>query len=264
MSAILAATPSAAPCWRDVVWPKEHGSWSLALEPLALGLLVAPSGAGAAFAVTVVAGFFARRPLRIAWCDGRADRRSAARRALFAAAILGIAGLSVATALSGMGWQLWLLPSALFGAVFLSFDLRQSGREQYAELAGALAFAWLPAVFVMLAGGAPSNAAILAAAMLVRTVPTVLAVRAAVRARKNHSRPSWLPVLVATVAALLMVCLAAAGLCPRLAGVLALCLAVRAFALLVYPRPALRASTLGLIEAALGLVYVGLLVLAWR
>ncbi len=28
--------------------PKEHGSWSLALEPVAFGLLVAPSAAGAA------------------------------------------------------------------------------------------------------------------------------------------------------------------------------------------------------------------------
>jgi hypothetical protein len=27
---------------RELAWPKEHGSWSLALEPLALGLFAAP------------------------------------------------------------------------------------------------------------------------------------------------------------------------------------------------------------------------------
>ena len=36
-------------------WPKEHGSWSLALEPVALGLLVAPSPAGLALATAALA-----------------------------------------------------------------------------------------------------------------------------------------------------------------------------------------------------------------
>ena len=45
--------------------PKEHGSWSLALEPVALGLLVAPSAAGAALAAAAVSGFFLRRPWKL-------------------------------------------------------------------------------------------------------------------------------------------------------------------------------------------------------
>ena len=47
--------------WREVVkltLPKEHGSWSLALEPVAFGLLVAPSAAGAALALAAGLGFF--------------------------------------------------------------------------------------------------------------------------------------------------------------------------------------------------------------
>ena len=32
--------------WRELVWPKEHGSWSLAGEPLALALVAAPTTAG--------------------------------------------------------------------------------------------------------------------------------------------------------------------------------------------------------------------------
>ena len=32
--------------WRELVLPKEHGSWAFAFEPIALGLLIAPSPAG--------------------------------------------------------------------------------------------------------------------------------------------------------------------------------------------------------------------------
>jgi hypothetical protein len=48
-----------------LILPKEHGSWSLALEPLALGLLAAPSLAGGPLAIAAIAGFFLRRPLKI-------------------------------------------------------------------------------------------------------------------------------------------------------------------------------------------------------
>ena len=34
--------------WRTVVTPTEHGGWGLTLEPALLGLLIAPSAAGAA------------------------------------------------------------------------------------------------------------------------------------------------------------------------------------------------------------------------
>lgn len=65
--ASVASGPLVRPASVGTVFlPKEHGSWSLALEPLALGLLVAPSLAGGALAGAVLAGFFARRPLKAA------------------------------------------------------------------------------------------------------------------------------------------------------------------------------------------------------
>lgn len=36
--------------WKRIVLPSEHGSWGFLAEPLLLGLLAAPSGAGAALA----------------------------------------------------------------------------------------------------------------------------------------------------------------------------------------------------------------------
>ena len=70
-SNVLTAEPilsETAPRRGAVFLPREHGSWSLALEPLALGLLVVPSAAGAALAAAALAGFFARRPLKAAAC----------------------------------------------------------------------------------------------------------------------------------------------------------------------------------------------------
>lgn len=69
---------AAGTAWRDLLLPKEHGSWSLAFEPLGLALLVMPSVGGAWLAVAVVAVFFARRPMRIGFREARAERRRAA------------------------------------------------------------------------------------------------------------------------------------------------------------------------------------------
>ncbi len=242
--------------WRHTVWPKEHGSWSLAFEPLALGLLAAPSPAGAALGVAVAAGFFCRRPLRIALADKSAARRRAARTAVLLCAAVALAALAVAVSMGGVAWMIWLLPTVIGGVAFLNFDLKQAGREQQAEVAGAFAFAWLPAVFAALAGWPFAAAVALGAIMLARSVPTVLAVRSAVRARKTKTAPARWPVLVAGLALALVTGFALAGAAPRLAVVATAVLAVRAFLLLVWPRPLLRASTLGMIEAILGLGFV--------
>lgn len=242
--------------WRHTVWPKEHGSWSLAFEPLALGLIAAPSPAGAALGVAVAAGFFLRRPLRIAMADKVAERRRAARTAVMLCGAVALAGLASAVYLGGAEWVSWLLPTVLGGLAFLHFDLKQEGREQHAEVAGALAFAWLPAVFASLAGWAVLPAAALGTIMVARSVPTVLAVRSAVRARKTKTAPQPWPVLVAMLAVAAVGGFAAAGAASRLAVIATGVLAVRAFLLLVWPRPLLRASTLGMIEALLGLAFV--------
>src|SRR5258708_7378263 len=68
-SSLAASPPRVSPVpttvFRSSVFlPKEHGSWSLALEPILLGLLVAPSGSGVSLAVAAIAGFFARRPFK--------------------------------------------------------------------------------------------------------------------------------------------------------------------------------------------------------
>ena len=63
------SVPSPRPMLRSVALPTEHGGWGLTLEPVLLGLLVAPSVAGlaiggAAFLVFVAVNAGEARPRR--------------------------------------------------------------------------------------------------------------------------------------------------------------------------------------------------------
>lgn len=250
--------------WRDLVLPKEHGSWSLALEPLAFGLIAAPSAPGGWFAVAVTAAFLGRRPLRIAWREVRPERRGEARLALAACGLVATAALAAAISLGGVAWLAWLVPSALAGALFLSFDLRNGGREETAEIAGAAAFAFLPAAIATLNGAAPVEALALALVMCGRAVPTVLGVRALLRGAKTGTRRAAPALFAAFLAFGTGAALVRAGFAPTTAVVALGVLAARAFGLHVFPRPTFRARTIGMIEAALGLGFVLAVAVAWR
>jgi hypothetical protein len=238
-----------------VFLPKEHGSWSLALEPLALGLLVAPSWAGGALAGAVLAGFFARRPLKASFAAGDPIRRRESREVLVMWGALALAGLFEAGVLGGWG-ALWpLLPAAALGLVFAHWDGQGEGRSSVAELAGSAAFALVPAALVTLAGGSPLVALTLAALVLARSIPAVVTVRHYLRAAKGAaSSPAW-PVLASGVAAAGLLGLVLAGAAPRVAAVLGAALFVRTIWLTGPWRPAWPARRIGQAEAMLGLVY---------
>lgn len=252
--------------WRAAVQlalPKEHGSWSLALEPVAFGLLVAPSAAGAALALAAVAGFFLRRPLKRLVAGGPAARQPPALVCATILALLGGSGLLLAVRLgaAGGGWP--LLPAALAGAVFAWCDGRNAARAGAAEVAGAVTFGLLPAAFGALAGWSVAASLALAAMMLVRSVPTVLTVRASLRIRKGQAF-SIAPALMAAGAGIfLTACLAALRLMPWAAVVFASVFAARTSWLLL-GRPGLPARILGITEAVLGALMVLVLALMWK
>lgn len=250
--------------WRDVALPREHGSWSFALEPLALGLLAAPSRAGACLAIAVVAGFLARRPLRIALRDSQPARRAAARGPLAILALIAGGFLAGAIGWGGVAWLVWLIPVAAAGAVFLRFDFRGASREEIAEVAGAAAFALVPAALAVLAGWGPVAAAALALLMVGRAVPSVLTVRAYLRAGKIGERRAASALVSTGLALVVAVGFVRNGIAPNATAWILSLFAVRALALLGWPRPGLRARTLGMIETVLGLAFVLATALAWR
>jgi hypothetical protein len=233
------------------------------LEPMVLGLALAPSLAGGCLAMAVFAAFLARRPLRLVVGEGVGARRAAAKGPLVALAVVAAGFFAGAVALGGAAWLVWLAPVLAAGTVFLYFDLRAAGREELAEVTGAGAFALLPAVFAVLAGRSAATAIALAVIRVGRAVPAVLGIRASLRAAKTGLRrpaPALIGVLLALAAGAL---LARAGLAPTMAAVGLAILALRTVALLGWPRPPLRARTLGIMEAVLGAGFVLSVAMTW-
>jgi len=255
---------SAIPPVAPVFLPKEHGSWSLALEPLALGLLVAPSWGGTALAAAALAGFFARRPLMSTFQSVSVDRRRAAGKTLALLATLAAIGLLEA-GLSGSPAALWpLLFAVPLGGLFVYFDARGDSRALAAELAGSAAFAFLPAALATLAGWPPAAALALASIALARGGPTVLTVRTSLRLSKGQAGGAFVSILAAGLATAGLFILAHQQLVPWLAAGFAILFLVRT-AWLVSPfRPVWPARRIGLIESILGALYVGIIALAYH
>lgn len=243
--------------------PKEHGSWSLALEPLALGLLAVPSVPGLWLALAAFAGFLARRPLRLARRETDVARRHAAVQALAILAGVALGALIVAFMLAPVNLIGWLVAPALAGAVFLVFDLQNDGREGAAEIAGATAFAAFTGTIAAAGGWTFVGAGALLFAMCGRAIPTVMAVRSYVRSTKT-GRLQPLPALVAaTLAAATAMVLSWRGLLPLVVPIALTLLWLRTWVLLVFPRPRIRARTLGFQELGWGVAYVVSVALLW-
>ncbi len=302
MAALLAS-------FRSLVLPREHGSWSLALEPVALGLLVAPTRAGGWLALAAAAAFLARRPLKLTLTTPAADpRRLAAAR--WAALLTALALLSVTFVVSAphpanlrntQNWpspstsvqtapdappppaamlrntqhwsaatlpslaSLWpLLLAVPFGAAFLWFDRRGEMRAAEAELCGSLTFALLPATFATLAGWSAGAALGLATAMVVRSAPTVLTVRAYLRIAKGQRASAWLPIGAAGAGLAALVILQRDGLVPLLVPVAGAGLALRSAWLLSRWAPRWSARRVGTLEAVLGGAFLVALTVAYR
>lgn len=265
MEAVRSAAPMPLPRirLRDVVVPKEHGSWSLAFEPLALGLSIAPSAAGAWLAVAVLAGFFARRPLKIVLRDRDAMRRHAAARALVLCGAAGLAACAFALGAGGVHWTGWLLPFAGCGAAFLFFDLQNNAREERAEILGAAAFASVTPALVAAAGAGAVETGIALIAMMGRAVPSVMYVRACVRGGKTGEYRCAPALLMGGVA-----CAAGVGAwsmrcAPAIVPIALGFLFVRSAIRLARRQP-VRARTLGLQELAIGIAYIAAVSAAWR
>lgn len=260
----LGALPTAGRPAASVFLPKEHGSWSLALEPLALGLLVAPSVAGGSLALVAFVGFLARRPLKQILPAGGSARSGPARRALTLFIALGIVGLSV-TLLTADWQRLWplllVIPPA---ACFAWFDAQGESRAAAAELVGSAAFAGLPTALATLAGWSRPAALALGMIALARTLPTVLTVRTYVRQAKQQGARSTAPLLAAALVTTILCALRSANLIPLTSVIAASVLLVRSVWLLGSHRPTWSASRVGRMEAILGLLYVTTIAAAYH
>ena len=217
------------------------GRWRSSRSPL--GLIAAPSLAGAALAVSLFAAFLGRRPFKTMATGPDRDRRRAAWPAAAVLSVLAVVAFAEAVALGGVP-ALWpLLLCVPPGLLFAGFDLRGDSRAPAAELAGSAAFALLPAAFATLSGWPATGALALAALMLARCGPTILYVRTYLRRAKTGRASAAPALLAATAAAAVTAVLVILRLAPVAALPLGLVLLARAGVVLGLLRPSFSARS---------------------
>ena len=195
--------------WQVVALPSEHGGWSLTLEPVLLGLLVAWSWAGLALGGAALLAFLARTPLKLAVIDRRRGRRSERTRAAERVAALEVAMLIVlvVVAAAAASRQFWppLLLAAPLVLVELWYDARSRSRRLVPELAGAIGIGSVAAA-VALAGGEGNVVSFgLWCVIGARSLAAIPYVR--VQISRMHGRPSpgWHSVLAQVIAVVAVV-----------------------------------------------------------
>lgn len=238
---------------KSIALPAEHGGWALLFEPIALGVLLAPSVAGAYLALGALGFFLTRQPLTIAIATRNrpSPRATIARQFVFLYLALGSFALLAAIAF-GQNQFLWpLVIAAPLLIVQVAHDWAGHRRALVSEIAGAAAVSSLAAM-ITLAGGWPIRPAFaLWAIMTARAVPAILYVRACV-ARLRRRPTSCSSMLVAHLLAVVAVAtLAGVHLAPRVAVAATIVLLVRA--IIGFARVShLTAKQLGLSEVAFG------------
>jgi hypothetical protein len=251
-----------------VAIPAEHGGWGVLVEPIVLGIALAPSAAGACIALAALAAFLSRHPLRL-WLLDRRKRVRYARTALaervFAAYAL-LAVLLLAGAFARAPTAFWppLAAAAPAAGVALAFDALGRSREALPEAAGALALGATVTAIALAGGAAPGPAWGAWALLALRAVASVLYVRA--RIRLDRGLPAGpRRVVGAHVAALAVAgALAATGAGPWLGVAAFAVLLGRAAWGLSAVRRVIRPQTLGFQELAYGALTLVLLAVGYR
>jgi hypothetical protein len=206
--------------WRGVVLPAEHGGWGLTLEPVVLGMAVAPGWAGAAVGLAAVMAFLARTPIKVVGGDLWRRRRSARfRSALVAASVYGtIAVGAIAAAVGVAQHRFWPPLAAAVPLVVIQvfYDLRGRGRRLVPEVGGPLGMGSVAAAIALAGGGEVIVAMGLWLVLGLRVVPSVLLVRAQLRRARGQEHREWPVHAVAGAAAAAAAVAAAAGVIPVL------------------------------------------------
>jgi hypothetical protein len=253
--AALAGQAGSRAALRRVAVPSEHGGWGLTAEPIALGLLVAPSISGTLLGAGTVIAFLARTPVKLLLVDhwrGRDLPRTALARRVASVEIGSLVVVLVAVALSAAGgWCVPLLAATPLVAVELWFDMHSHSRRLVPELCGAVGIAAVAAAIARAGGSSWPLSLGLWAVLAARSFAAIPLVRAQVQRLKGRDVGAGR--LVVPAAAALAV---AFGACW--AGPVPLASAIAVTALVAWGfwslrRPPARVAVLGAGQVAFGL-----------
>jgi len=249
--------------WKPVALPVEHGAWSFLLEPVILGLVLAPSTAGFCLGIAALAAFLTRHPLRLAALDYRKRTRHPRTRLaeLFALAYAAVASVFAFAALARAdhGFMVAVFAAVPLALGALALDLRGHGRNLAVEIAGSVALG-ASATAIILAGGGSERVAWMAWLLLgLRAVTAILYVRARLNRERAGASPAVGVILVHTIALIVVLGLMPSQLAPGFAVLAFLILLLRASYGLLSPSRGIRPQVVGLQEVGFGLVTLVLL-----
>jgi hypothetical protein len=253
---------------RPIALPVEHGGWSLLLEPIALGLLLAPSPANVLLSACAIALFLARHPYKLAVNDWRKNRQGqratlAGRFALlYLFVALVTAGFTIR--LGGLAFLLPFVFAAPIVLIQLALDSLGRSRSLAAELAGSIATGSL-ATAMSIGGGWPrASAFALWLIVAARAVPTILYLRTRLRLMRGKPASRSGPLIAHLTALLAIVTLSGFALAPRLAVVAMLVLLIRAGLGLYRSGNETTPRRLGIAELVLGVMTVFAVAMGFR
>ncbi|MCL7962183.1 MAG: YwiC-like family protein [marine benthic group bacterium] len=225
-----------------------------------LGLLLAPGAAGVAIGIATIAGFLVRHPGRMYWKNRHrldaSPRYRIARRFAFAYTLVATAALLVAWAMAGIRPLIPFLIAAPFVLLFTAYDLRHQARKLLPELLAPTLVAVSAPAIVLADGWTGVGATVVWLLLALRSIPTVLYVRARLRQERGKPRSATASNVAHTSALLMGGGLARAGLAPWSAvAALALLLVRAAVGLSALHRPA-APKAIGFAEIAYGSIFV--------
>jgi hypothetical protein len=248
---------------RLVALPVEHGGWGLLLEPIALGIAVAPTAAGTLLGLAALGAFLARHPLKIALADRRRSVRYprtvwAERFAQLYGLVAVVAFVAALRLASAAVWAALLVAAPLVLVQFGS-DLRNQQRKLWPELAGASALAAMAPAIVLAGGWGPAPAFALWVALVARAAPAIMYVRVRLRRMRGVAVSSGPVILAHVTGVLAVVGLAVGRLAPATAVVALAILLGRAVYGLSPGRPSVPPVVIGKQELAFGVLTIALL-----
>ncbi len=250
-------SPTPAPRVRiaSIALPTEHGGWGFTVEPILLGLLVAPSASAWEISAAALGIFLARRPIKILSTDLVRKRwlpRSTVAL-IFALIYGGIALAGAIGALFTADGPFWIaiLVALPFALVALRADARSKNRALLAELSGSIAMGATVTAITIAGGWDLAPAFGLWLILAARDVASIALVRGQIR--RLHNKPARARDIYIVQAASIGVIAVGAivGIIPWL-GVVALGL-VGLIAVISLNRPPVQAKVIGWTQMGVGL-----------
>jgi len=245
---------------KNIALPASHGGWGFLLEPIMLGLWIAPSLAGFWLGIAALGVFLSQQPLRLAVTDRRKKRRYprsvwAERFSLFYG-LVALGGLTLAILSSRhIFWPplLMAVPPAL---IQLFYDSQNRGRELIPELFGAAALGAVAAAIALAGGWSMTLALAVWGILLARALVSIVYVRARLRLERGIAVSMALVFIIHGLGVLAIAAPAVFNLAPWPAALaMVILLARAAFGLSPYRKP-VKPQLVGFQETGYGLLTV--------